>query len=495
MVERTRRLQAIFENATTPIWVKDLEGRYLEANQALAEPWGMIPDDLLGRRLDEIWPDEARTTTGLTENDREVLALGKPILFHECIEVQGVVQHFATIRFPLFDDQGLANAVCGIASNTTAIREEEAGRAASERLLQTMTQSSPDLFWVFDTDGKIIAELGNFEDVLGESKPEVVPTFNELKAWIHPEDLAGAEARFLQFIADGEHLLASRFRARGAGGTWVHLEARGRAMFDRDRMVGLVVTARNITQQVELEEELRHARDVADAANSAKSEFLSRISHELRTPLNSILGFSQLLEMEQLNELSRESVQLIKSAGEHLLSLVNEVLDLALSESGEIELRVDDLELSEFVARAIRMLEPAAASRGISLATMPPDDPDDASLTVRAHDGRLLQILVNLLANGITYNDPGGHVIAAWENLGKGRVRLEVSDDGWGLSPEDIEHVFEPLRRFPNPKQVTNGSGMGLAVVRQLTEKMGGTVGVRSALGRGSVFWIELPAA
>lgn len=249
------------------------------------------------------------------------------------------------------------------------------------------------------------------------------------------------------------------------------------------------------TRQLETSNrELALAGEAADKANRAKSAFLSSMSHELRTPLNAIIGFGQLLSSETMqasDAQKRGYTQHIVAAGGHLLTLINEILNLAQIESGKLSLSLEPVLLEEMLDECRTMVEPLAAQRGIRLVF-----PVVADMGVVADRTRLRQVLLNLLSNAIKYNRDGGAVLVdCVPGEEGGRVRLSVQDTGLGLSAEQVASLFQPFNRLGQEGGAQEGSGIGLVVTKQLVELMGGTMGVTSKPGMGSAFWLELPAA
>ena len=262
---------------------------------------------------------------------------------------------------------------------------------------------------------------------------------------------------------------------------------------DFDDIIGylLIGTDNSVRKQVELE--LLEAMSVAEKANLAKSDFLSSMSHELRTPLGAILGFAQLIESgtPQPTPSQKRSIDQILKAGWYLLELINEVLDLALIESGKLTLSPEPVSLADVMLECQTMIEPQAQQRGIRVSFPRLEVP----YFVQADRTRVKQVLINLLSNAIKYNRTDGTVVVSCALSAPGRVRISVEDTGEGLSPEDIAQLFQSFNRLGRAASAEEGTGIGLVVCKRLVELMGGVIGVDSTVGKGSAFWIELNLA
>lgn len=236
--------------------------------------------------------------------------------------------------------------------------------------------------------------------------------------------------------------------------------------------------------------ELESAKFWAEKANLAKSDFLSSMSHELRTPLSAILGFAQLIESgaPKPTPTQKRSIEQILKAGWYLLELINEILDLSLIESGKLSLSVEPMALADVMLECQTMVEPQAQQRGISVVFPLLETPHFVS----ADRTRVKQVLINLLSNAIKYNRVNGSVVVACEISTPGRIRIGVKDTGMGLSPADIAQLFQPFNRLGQEAHAEQGTGIGLVVCKRLVELMGGSIGVESRVGEGSVFWVEL---
>jgi len=262
------------------------------------------------------------------------------------------------------------------------------------------------------------------------------------------------------------------------------------ALGEAKRMVWVV---EDITEHLALEEAQRAQRG-AEAANQAKSEFLSRMSHELRTPLNAMLGFAQLLELDRRQPLAQHQLEWtgqIRQAGWHLLHMINDTLDLARIESGHIDLQPRALDLAELVAAASALLAHNAEKRRVQIDLRL----FDQARLVLGDDTRVKQILTNLLSNAIKYNTEGGRVLVSSHVTAGGMVALEVSDTGAGMDEAQLAQLFQPFNRLGREAGPVEGTGIGLVISLRLAELMGGTLRARSSAGEGSTFILELPRA
>jgi PAS domain S-box-containing protein len=288
---------------------------------------------------------------------------------------------------------------------------------------------------------------------------------------------------------------------RAWDGTETVVSFNATTFYDRDRRLqGVFAAARDVTERKRLDQvlqennvELESARALAEKANLAKSEFLSRMSHELRSPLNAILGFAQLMATESppATPSQAASIDQILHAGWYLLELINEILDLAAVESGKLSMSVEPVSLAEVLLECQAMMEQQAQKRGHTL-TFPPLEPSPFVLADRI---RLKQILLNLLSNAMKYTGSAGTVVVECTSTAPDRTRVSVRDTGPGLPPEKLAQLFQPFNRLGQEDSPEEGTGIGLVMSKLLVEMMGGVIGVESEVGKGSVFWFELHSA
>ncbi len=240
------------------------------------------------------------------------------------------------------------------------------------------------------------------------------------------------------------------------------------------------------------DEALRVAKEEAELANSAKSSFLSRMSHELRTPLNAILGFGQLLQMDAPTGRQQECIKHVLTGGQQLLSMIDDVLDISRLELGHGILVPDAVVPRQHIASSIDLIRPLSAPRRVAVEL---EDGPAADRAVLVNRQRLNQILLNLLTNAVKYNQPGGRVTVSCRVMPAARLRIAVTDDGPGIAPENFGRLFVPFDRLGAERTDVPGTGLGLALCKNLVEAQGGQIGVESTLGAGSTFWIQLPLA
>ena len=374
-------------------------------------------------------------------------------------------------------NQGLQREVAERARNEEALTRQALTILESEVRLRAIFHNAFDGILSFDTDGRIHAANPAAEHLFGLKAEEIKRRrIADLLPDIRPDDAnPSLVCELTGRRADGGKFPASLSLERTEGG--------------KEKL--FVCLVRDNTAEQQARQALVEARDSAERANKAKSEFLSSMSHELRTPMNSILGFAQLLQSDPDNPLSdtqKESVDQIARAGWHLLQLINDVLDLAKVEAGKIEAILEDVDLDTVMAECLSLVMPLAEKHGIELA----DQATGTGLHIRADYTRFKQVVLNLVSNGIKYNRKNGSVAIEARRVDDW-CEIAIVDTGVGLSAEQIDRIFEPFSRVAAQREEIEGTGIGLTITRKLVALMGGAIGVESQPGAGSRFWVRIP--
>ena len=456
--------------------------------------WNMRAESLFGRSLDEVRGLDfeatlvpARHHSDFRETKAEFLASGDSQRMNQRIATTAL--NHSGQEFPVeVAIAPLRNAkgyqYTAFITDITARKESEERLALFRRVFDTSSQ----LVSILDSEGRGLYQNRAHAQELGYSDAEIFGQHFTLTVAPDSLDVCATEVR---------PVLA-------AGGNWnghLQLQRKDGSRFIASNNIGCIQDASGRIQYIfniffdfgpELarRNELAQAKETAERANQAKSDFLSSMSHELRTPMNAILGFSQMLEYDStLNADQQDNVQEILKGGRHLLTLINEVLDLAQIESGRTNLSLEPVDLTHLVEDCRQLIQPLADARHIRLQL---DIPPQA--TVRADRVRCKQALLNLLSNAVKYNREGGEIRVAMLAAQSGRLRMGVTDTGAGIAPERLAELFQPFNRLGAEHGEIEGTGIGLTITRRLVDLMGGEVGVDSQLGVGTTFWIDLPA-
>ncbi|CAA9316480.1 MAG: hypothetical protein AVDCRST_MAG89-1429, partial [uncultured Gemmatimonadetes bacterium] len=351
-----------------------------------------------------------------------------------------------------------------------------------------------DMAWLKDAEHRVLAVNEAVAQAAGVDR-DSCPGKTDFEIW-PPEVAKKIRVDDERVLREARQIITEESFLHPDGTThW--LETVKRPFYDHQGQVaGTVGIARDITGRKEAEialqrakEEADEARDSAEAANRAKSEFLSRMSHELRTPMNSILGFAQLLARKELPADQKKGVDHILKAGRHLLNLINEVLDITRIEANRQELSVEPVQAKSAIQEALSLIRPLASQRGCRIEEQIAGETD---VYVRADRQRLTQVLLNLLSNAVKYNRAGGSVRLSCEAAGE-RVRIGVHDTGRGIPADKMDQLFVPFARLGAEQYEAEGTGLGLALSKRLVEAMGGALEVESTFGEGSSFWLDLP--
>jgi two-component system sensor histidine kinase/response regulator len=368
-----------------------------------------------------------------------------------------------------------------------SIANRTAALEMSEQNFRQIFEEAPIGMAVVDLDERFTKANNVLCDMVGYSEQELME--RRPSDLTDPDDLQLNEQLAREMLSDtGHSCVEKRYVNKNGDLLW----ATRTGCIIRDEIgkpQRFLIMLEDISERKRAEEALREAKEEAERANTAKSEFLSRMSHELRTPLNAIIGFGQILERYKPSEVQKDCISHIVNAGRHLLNLINEILDIARVESGRLTFSLEPVSVEQGVDEAIGLVRPLAAERKIKIEQT---DLNGSSPSILADRQRLKQVLLNLLANAVKYNRDAGRVIVDLAPQPDERFRISISDEGPGIPADKRSRLFSPFDRLGAETLGSEGTGLGLALSKRLVEAMGGTIG-ESAPARGSCFWIEFP--
>jgi PAS domain S-box-containing protein len=493
--ESEERFRLMFASNPLPMWVYDVESlRFLEVNEAAVAHYGYSRAEFLTMRITDIRPIEE------LPRFMEALAQVRPALQfsgkwrHQTKSGQIIDTQITSHTFSFGGHKGSKgamkqSAVLVVAEDITERSQSERALKESEIRYRSLVETSPDAITLTDLQGTIVVcnqqavalhGYSSINEMLGRNAFEMLAPEDHQRAADDMGRVVGAgTARNLEYTSvkrDG-----SRFPS----------EINGSLILDSEgKPNGFMSIMRDITARRHAEG-ARMAQEAAEQANRAKSEFLSLMSHELRTPLNSILGFTEVLEMRDPTPKQREYLSYISKAGSHLLVLINEILEIARIEAGREVLSIEPVDVEEVLRECLELVQPMLAQLSLSLHA---HNAVPRGQYVLADRHRIKQVFLNLLANAAKYNRVRGSITISCEENGSS-LRIWIKDTGLGIPQEMLAKLFTPFERLDAAQRGIQGTGLGLALSKQLMEAMGGRIGVESTVGTGSAFWIELQPA
>ncbi len=480
------QLDSILNTAIDSIIISDEKGVIQSVNKATEVMFGYLQSELIGQNISLLMPEQHAKVHDLYINRYRSGETPKAIGVGREIYAKRKDNTVFPIRITLgVTTSGQHNLFTGFISDMSERKRYEDKLLNREQMLARLLEGVDDTILVFSEDGSVVLANNSALQALNLPVNKVVakPVFD-----IFLREDAAFHLNCVNEVIETQRTLTQQRQH----GDFILEYKYSPILNGEDRVHQVAVVARNITQHIRSNEALAQAKEKAEIANRAKSEFLSRMNHELRTPLNAILGFSQALLMddEYLTDVQRESVNYVFSAGKHLLELVNESLDLAKVESGKMKFKIQTVDTAALIKESIGLCRNLANEKQVTIV----DLVNYGQVPyVSADFLRTKQVLINLLSNAIKYNRPGGKVTLKLRALSRGRIRLMIIDTGFGIPSSSMDKLFVQFERLGAEQGKIEGSGIGLALSKQLIEHMGGCIGVVSREDKGSTFWIELP--
>ncbi|HEX4641120.1 MAG TPA: PAS domain S-box protein [Chthoniobacterales bacterium] len=481
----------LFEGAPIGMAILALDERFLQVNAAFCRMVGYSNEELRQCTAEDItFPDDIETGRELAQSllDGTARGTGDKRYIQKCGKILWVSRTASIIRNDKGEPQHFLLMVEDISERKASEEALEKSRHELQMALQEnqlIMDNSQAVICTVDEQGRFLRINAACQQLWGYKPSELVGRHSN--ALVHPEDLEKTKNASKDLRETGK---LTDFVNRHVRKDGTFVDTLWSATWSaKDKIIFCV--AHDVTDRARIEKALRDAKNEADRANHAKSEFLSRMSHELRTPLNSILGFSQLLDRQNPTENQRTRIQYILGAGRHLLNLINEVLDISRIEAGTLQLSLEPVCIEEAIGEALELMRPLASERKIALSA---SEPLDTTTYVLADRQRLKQVLLNLLSNAVKYSAMEGKVTISFKESAR-FSRISIRDTGAGIPVDKLSRLFTPFDRLGAEQSPVEGTGLGLALCQRLVQAMNGTIGVSSTSGNGSTFWLELPQA
>ncbi|MBD2212530.1 PAS domain-containing protein [Nostoc linckia FACHB-104] len=486
--ENTTYLQQAIDYSPVAMVILNREMRYLALNRKWLENY-QLTDDVIGLSHYEVFPDIPEEWKQIHQQ-----CLAGAIAQRDedrYLRADGSIEWVSWLIRPWYQANGEIGGLVMFSENITQRKQAEEDLRARNLLLRSILESTPDFIVVKDCQGRHVALNSNLAKFLGKPINEII---GKDDTEVLPLDVAKEiMAKDRQILATGmvetyeEEVSTNEF-----GGIFLTTKAPWRDA--EGKILGIIGTTRNITERKQAEIALAKAKEAAEAASYAKSEFLANMSHELRTPLNGILGYAQILQRSQhLDEKERSRIDVIYQCGSHLLTLINDILDLSKIEAQKLELMPTDFHLPAFLQGVAEMCRIRAELKNINFqyqlaAELP--------IGIHADEKRLRQVLINLLSNAIKFTDTGSVTLTV-SYASEGKIRFQVRDTGMGIPAENLQVIFQPFEQVGNHRQQTEGTGLGLAISQKIVELMESNIEVQSQVNVGSIFWfdVNLPEA
>lgn len=512
LYESERKYRELVEHVNCIIlrWAHD--GRITFLNKFGLDFFGYAPEEIIGQSvMGTIVPETASSGEDLRQLMAKICA--DPVAFeqnvNENMRRNGERVWIAWTNKIVWSAQEQVSEILSVGTDITARRSAEEALRRSEEQFRLIMENLADLVAVLDLDGRRLYNSPSYGGILGDpDRLRGSSSFEE----VHPDDVARVQQAFQETVCTGSgHRL--EYRLLDQNGEPRHIESQGSVIRDGlGRVTQVLVVSRDVTERRKAEEAIRElnaglerrvaertaelavARDRAEAADRVKSAFLATMSHELRTPLNSIIGFTGILLQElpgPLNEEQHKQLEIVRKSARHLLTLINDVLDISKIEAGQLEVRCESFDVRAAIEKVAGIVRPLAEKKGLALRLEIAPDVD----SLVADNRRVEQVLLNLMNNAIKFTDRGEVILSATRvNAPRPAISLRVADTGIGIKPDDLRTLFQPFRQVESGlTRNYEGTGLGLAICRRLAELMGGEIHAESEWGNGSVFTFTLP--
>ncbi len=490
LLESEKQLSSILNNSTAVIFLKDLNLRYLFINKRFEELFHVTNEEIIGKSDYDVFPRELADK--FSADDEEIIRQNREIEFEEIAPHDDGLHTYLSMKFPIHNHAGEMYAVCGIASDITERKDMEEKLMENQEKLKEAQKIAHLGQWERNTVNNTLHLSDEMYRIFDTDQEKLGGSYEAFLEKIHPEDRDLVNQAYTDSVKNKTpYDIIHRLLLKD--GALKHVREIFHTEFNEDgEPIRSLGTVQDVTSQIITEKALRQAKEDADSANQTKSVFLANMSHELRTPLNSIIGFSQILEMQitsDLNEKQKGFFENIKNSGNHLLEMVNDILDLSKIEADKIETDLKPFDFGKMLERSPSIIKVIAYQKKVQIETN--IQPDLG--WINGDETRLKQVIFNLLSNAVKFTESDKRIGIEATAEGDSFI-VTVWDEGIGIPEDYLEKVFDPfeqVKRGKGSKEV--GTGLGLAISRRLIELHQGKIGVTSRAGEGSRFTITLP--